>query len=418
MTNLSTVFNDFFFHLECSNQIFQVSNPKTPLALLHHHTAADVSMRALAFSPSAERLAGARTSGVLIWDVVTTAAPLQARAEASPAAGGPMTSVVWLTDHVVAAHTATTACLWDLRQPVVRAKPTMRWGTRTRSSCSSNSGSRTGAAVGSNTMTAPYVQMAVDTQQHHVALLDAGGILRVWDTRYFLDNTTTANTSASNRGGKSTTIDTLNSMQVVRSVGVGLEAASHGTWVVWGYDHLDEPAVTRVLGPNNGGGGGGEDNSTTTMGAMDDEAATTPYDVWTELVCPHLKCARVCDDHFITLTDTSYNNDNTEDVASFLSLQASVYQIQPTGTAQPVVSWTSSARQQQQHQQFGPVCAADLALSTFGPTSVEPGTLHFPNRTSGLMLVQLTQHGYVTTHVRMHICIDGGEVVYVLFNCC
>jgi len=191
----------------------------------------------------------------------------------------------------------------------------------------------------------------------------------------------------------------------MRSVGVGLEAASHGTWVVWGYDNLDEPAVTRVLGPHHGGAV--EDNSTTITTPKDEDDAKTQYHVWTELVCPHLTCTRVCDDHFVTLMDTSYK-DNDEDVMSSLSWQASVYQIQPTGTVQPVVSWTSSssssstARQQQQSQQFGSVCAADLALSTFGPTSVEPGTLHYPSRTSGLMLVQLTQHGYVTTHVRMN----------------
>ena len=126
--------------------IFRVSQPHVPLLLLSHDAgaAATTTTRAsittsLRFSNSLQ-LASARGSGVLVWDVSGhSLSPLQGRLQGlDPASDNNnnsnlITSLTWkptdLADESwLAATTATSAGIWDLRSSSAAVRPSLRFG--------------------------------------------------------------------------------------------------------------------------------------------------------------------------------------------------------------------------------------------------------------------------------------------------
>lgn len=318
----------------------------------------------LCFQPDPQcLLAGTRGSAVLIWD--TGVGPLTDRCEAPTSE--PLSSLAWRSPRILTASTPSVACLWDVRthhaQAANRSKPTLRFGAL-------HGGG--GSVVTINNNSSPYVQIA-NNGDHQVALLDAGGILRIWDWRYIEEQ------------GGSKAMDTI---QAFRSVGVGLAPIpSSSSWVVWGYERVNEGAVAKVLTPKSSllhtvpSGSVMEDLTQESI----DYAGYGSYVELGLLQTPKLACVRVQEDHLVTLG------------VGVESWQADVWKVNATTSVDPIVSFQSS-------RNFGAVCAADLALSSF-PRLVEEGSQGiYSQRTSGLLLVNLTEDGYVTTHVS--ICGD------------
>lgn len=376
--------------------IFRVSEPQTPLALLHHSTAAPVGATAvgnrhgigtttttrassrcdnLCFQPDSHSclLAGSRGSAVLIWDGALAPSALTDRCEAP--AGETLSSLTWRSSHVLVASTPSTACLWDVRQ-ANRSKPTLRFG----STATANEAGGSGAGGLSNGHH-PYVQIATN-ESHQVALMDAGGFLRVWDWRYLEGGGAGAGASFNSK--------VVETIEAFHSVGVGLAALSSASstlssWVVWGYEQVNEGAVAKVLAPKSLLTGA------TTIASEDLTQASTddilvgdsPYVELGLLQTPDLACVRVQDEHVVTLGVRPK------------TWQADVWKVNAT-SVDPVVSFQSS-------RNFGTVCAADLALSTFSRMIEEGSPGNFAERTSGLLLVNLTEDGYVTTHVSLYV---------------
>jgi hypothetical protein len=383
--------------------IFTVAAPQTPLCLLHHAVTRDAGFTSLAFGPpvsgsssssssegqlqqlqqqqpqapgtsaSSLLLAGSRGSAVLVWDIDSGQA-LRDRLEAAGAGGNRDTdsvvrSVTWgASNTTILACTESAACLWDLRQ-ANRSKPTVRFG---------ETGSRTSS-------TSAYVQVVHRGGDHTVALLETGGVVRLWDWRYMPSAATNKSPSV------------VATMDAFSFVGVGLQACGTSGWVVWGCDRgVHEAAVAKVFCPTKTTG---VDDWTAEGSSVRDEslaAATTnpSYSQIALLSTPNLACARAQDDHVVTVGVDPETAGWTADV----------WKIRSDGTAvDPVISFRSP----QEQQSFGRLCAAELALSSF-PRLVEEqqsdgrdegGNSLWQNRTSGLLLVNLTEEGYVTTHV-------------------
>ena len=396
--------------------LFRVAQPSTPLALWHTAT---TTTTALQFSPDGRYLAAARGSSLAIGDVAATATSaagsLQTRAEA-PAA---ITSLAWggqlpqQQGNIVGATTAHTVCLWDLRTSV---------GNHHYHSSSSGSAVKPTLRFGTTNTSVPYVQMAMATstdQQHMIAVMDASGVLRLWDCRYLPmpggSATTTMPATISSNSHMTTTgsvrDDALYTLPVLRSVGIGIQAATHvssSSWVVWGYDAMHQAAVAKIVSPR------ASSTTTTTLEATDDQTddMTTsdmgllPFTLTTLPTQTDLACARVCGD--IVVTFGSIHRDTT---------QSEPLSMTPSTESPPQLQWqadvfrlSSSSSFSSSHEpqlitsfhvtsKYGNVCATELALSTFGSTFLEEGTPHLPQRTSGLMLVSLTQEGNITTHV-------------------
>ena len=305
--------------------------------------------RALCFQGGGTTLWQGADRHVTAWDVA--AGPLVARAPlpaplVSLAADASSSSS---SSHLLWACTQHVACALDIRQPTVAGstKPVLRFGHTAPT-------------------TAPYVQMAADSCSE-VALLDANGVLRIWDVRYI----STPTSGSENNDPTATPLQTLT---VHTGRGVGLQALSDQGWVVWGYDvhphHSDPMCVTKIVGRSAMKMEGAK------SGDADDELYGLAH-VWET---PHLACARVCGEHLVTL-----RTDKT-------AWGADVYRYR-RATIEPVVSFDSAATN------TGPLCASQLAWSTFGSTLLETGQTPYPQRTGGLLLVNLTQDGTLTTHV-------------------
>ena len=131
--------------------IFRVAQPHVPLLLLSHDAgaAATTTTRAsittsLRFS-NRRQLASARGSGVLVWDVSGhSLSPLQGRLQGLDPAGDNnnsssgsssslITSLTWKPSELadeswLAATTATSAGIWDLRSSSAAVRPSLRFG--------------------------------------------------------------------------------------------------------------------------------------------------------------------------------------------------------------------------------------------------------------------------------------------------
>jgi hypothetical protein len=334
--------------------------------------------RALAFGPKAATLWQGGDRHVNCWDVAT--GPLLGRAHlpgqrlvslatTAPTitGGGQDTaySLLACTDHV--------ACAFDMRVSLHSgsAKPVLQWG-----------------AISPNV--APYVQMAASKESGDgytpVALLRADGRLSLWDVRY---------TSSSQ--SMTTPLQTL---LVTPGRGIGVQALQGGTsWVVWGYEdpHSASSCCAKIISRRSmsDGSASAKNRNHRSESEVDEEALYAIQETWET---PHLACVRVYDEHLVTL----------QTAESSPRWHCSVYryshprQRTTTGSSltfvEPVASFASSPAATAPR---GPICASQLALSTFGPTMLETGLVPplYAARTGGLLLVNMTQDGTVTTHV-------------------
>jgi hypothetical protein len=159
---------------------------------------------------------------------------------------------------------------------------------------------------------------------------------------------------------------------------VGLQALATDAWIVWGLDDAtgdETEVVIKIVGP--------QQNSHT-----DDEGGGRPYQVHQSWTTPNLACVRVCGNHLVTL--------RTGQTPPLWEADVYSYQTENDNfTTKPVVSFSSSAAT----ASYGPLQASQCAWSTYGSTILEQGVNPYTERTGGLVLVNLTQDGTLTTHV-------------------
>lgn len=398
--------------------LFRISKPHVPLMILSHAatnsttTGTSAAVTSLAFSPAASRsslyLASARGSGVLVWDVSGhSLSPLQGRlgVEHSPDSSA-ITSLTWTGETWLAATTAASACLWDLRQkPAANSfRPSLRFGVASSPSSST-------------TMTTPYRQIAC-SDRDECAILDAAGTMRIFDTR-MTDRVTRMSTGC------------LYQFDACAHAGVGLSflpltSRSEHCWVTWGLDAPNADAVVKVW--MSGGGGGAPDESS----SRDGGAASTPDDYWYLDTSPdrpkshksfpsskdsigyrlvgqcttrNLACARVCpapvEDSIVTvglnpkesnagwradLWKLKFNELNDDGFFEESKLERIVTFQGDSDTDTSLRSIVGS------NPRLRSLRASELAISSYSGLSVE-------SNECGLLLCCLTENGYVTTHV-------------------
>lgn len=403
--------------------VFRVSKPHEPLLVLKHATGFNSTnrtlgngVRSLSFQPDSSQsfyLAAARGSGVLVWDVSGhSLSPLWGRLEidngTTGAARPPITSICWqpVTNNApyLAASTAKSACIWDLRESAVASthfKPSLRFGISRK-----------------NLVTAaPYVQLAC-SGQNECAILDAAGMLRIFDMRL-------TDRSRLSMGD-------LSSFAAFSHAGVGVAhmgkslSSENARWVAWG---LDAPsgrdATVKVWSETTGNSqdvseveGNASENLwlTDTPSGQDtpmELGKISDYHLSAQCTLPNLACARVCpiptEDSILTVSLT-----NNEGLPSW---KADLWKLtNDTGTQsmKRIVSFTAGEGSDygimstvENADTLGNVCASELAI--VNPLSSIGGTAASLPAHSTLILCSLTENGYVTTHVS---CCSRKPILY------
>jgi hypothetical protein len=393
--------------------VFHWTQPQVPVLLLPHVTTAmsggGCGLTTLAFSPpsSSERyLAAARGAGLLVWDVTGhSLSPLQGRfgmRSSSPNSSNLLTSMTWCSAQSIAATTSFSAGLWDVRQAGDR--PSRRF------------------AEASGTA-APYRQIACsmedsDTDRPQCAILDAAGVVRLYDARMTTDRVDARRTA-------------FRQFQAHHGTGIGLSAmpiqndgrGHTNGWVTWGLDATlnTTDAVVKVWMP------------------MQDPGE---YRLMGQCTSHHLACARVCpvvDNALVTVrfamqssaAEGEYGpsvvtgwkadvwklqfhdlpSDNATDRNSELEYGDSV-----ESTLERVVSFR------------GPSDAPDEDLSSvLGSREMKKllaADVTLSDDNNDLILCCLTENGFVTTHVRLlfpcivSICDSWFLWLPLCWHCC
>ena len=468
--------------------VFRISKPHEPLLMLNHATSNHANrsshvingnlrktpnsprnqqhpsqhqsqggggkpVTALAFQPDATRslyLAAARGSGVLVWDVSGhSISPLLGRLAMDASVGGDgsghiyssgsdfsVTSLSWKVSAekdgapLLATTTNYSACIWDLRSPVATAKPSVRFGVKTKkiNSNNSNNGGRSSSAV------SPYVQISC-SRSNECATLDAAGTVRVFDirmtdqTRYSMNSLATFAAFAHRGVG----ISCLHALQA------GTSEGRSTNWVTWGLDSPDADAVVKVWSSS----GNGEadlnirsDNSThkteDTYWYMDGSpgriSGVSPYRLIAQCSPPyHLACARVCPDPVensimtIGILDDNMGNTNKRGHDGW---RAELWKIRPptaveldandgTFGIERIVSFNGGAAHDAciesvlgRNTRIGQLQGAELAITSStaaGLQNIKDSDDRIQDKNQlelGLALCCLSDKGYVTTHVR------------------
>jgi hypothetical protein len=392
--------------------LFRLTKPHIPILILSHasNSLAKIgAVTSLSFQPDNSRsmhLAAARGSGVMIWDVSGhVLSPLCGRLGVDSTSGvdddSVITSLAWQPSSDgspwLAATTASAAGLWDLREPSGYSlfKPSLRFGV-----------ARKGAATN-----APYVQVACSSRDE-CAILDAAGTLRVFDTR-MTDRTRMSNGA-------------LSSFSSFQHAGVGLahmpSSSSDDTcWVAWGLETRTSHAVVKIWKS------GDESADTHTIGddywLMDGSperpsSALNPfgYRLAGKCTTPNLACARVCPSPVeSSIVTVGLDVDESDGSASW---RADLWKLEASENAKEsklvrVVAFNGGAETDKQlasmlgkDSRQGMLRASELALSSY-PTVLEhskneksKGTGHGESESEfGLLLCNLSEQGYVTTHV-------------------
>eukprot|EP00934_Nitzschia_sp_Nitz4_P007756 Nitzschia sp. Nitz4//scaffold2_size372955//310412//314952//NITZ4_000461-RA/size372955-augustus-gene-0.391-mRNA-1//1//CDS//3329546892//7746//frame0 len=331
--------------------LFRLSRPHVPLLILSHATStvAKNSISSLAFepkndppvSPSSLYLAATRGSGVMVWDASGHSPnPLVGRVGMdqmdAPSLTPPerITSISWkpgtasASVPLLAATTASTLSLWDLRASSASFQPAVRFAT-----------SRSGALPGQNSS---LVQVACSSDTDECATINSDGIVHIYDIR-MMDRL--------RHGSPRSTFSAH------ETAGVGLsylgQASSSGSladpqfsrWVTWGLDSPISTAVVKIWTKGNAL----QDSQSSTISPHDDDTqspaprtwgATNEYRMTGQCVRPNLACARVCsasDSYKIMalghLTDdTTKNPDDSEKVTGWWS---ELYSIDKESSSSP-----------------------------------------------------------------------------------
>jgi hypothetical protein len=393
--------------------LFRLTKPHVPILILSHasNSLAKIgAVTSLSFQPDNSRsmhLAAARGSGVLVWDVSGhVLSPLCGRLGVDSTSGlddhSQITSLAWhpASDGSpwLAATTASSACLWDLREPSGYSnslfKPSLRFGVSRRGSATS----------------APYVQVACSSR-NECAILDASGTLRVFDTR-MTDRTRMSNGA-------------LSSFSSFQHAGVGLAHMSSSTddtcWVAWGLESQTSNAVVKIwkTGDDTEIADSGDDYWL--MDGSPDRQSSKPfgYRLAGKCTTPNLACARVClspvESSIVTV---GLELQGVEENGGSPTWRADLWKLEETNNSNDsklvnVVSFNGGAETDKhlasmlgKESRQGVLCASELALSAY-PTGMEhssieksKGTGHGESDTEfGLLLCNLSEKGYVTTHV-------------------
>jgi hypothetical protein len=396
--------------------LFRLTKPHVPILILSHasNSLAKISaVTSLSFQPENSRsmhLAAARGSGVLVWDVSGhVLSPLCGRLGVDSTAGlddhSQITSLAWHPSSDgspwLAATTASSACLWDLREPSGYSlfKPSLRFGV-----------SRKGSAT-----SAPYVQVACSSR-NECAILDASGTLRVFDTR-MTDRTRMSNGA-------------LSSFSSFQHAGVGLaympSSSDDTCWVAWGLESKTSNAVVKIWKTC-------DDTETVPVGddywVMDgspDRPSSKPfgYRLAGKCTTPNLACARVCPSPVeSSIVTVGLELQGVGDPDGSPTWRADLWKLEEKENSNEsklvnTVSFNGGAETDKhlasmlgKENRQGMLCASELALSSY-PTVMEHsnneksrGTGHGESDTEfGLLLCNLSEKGYVTTHVSL-LCL-------------
>ena len=384
--------------------VFRLFQPQSPLMILSHAFQSDKKVggvSGLSFQPTASRslhLASSRGTGVLVWDVSGhSLSPLWGRLAMDVGFGGkqsdthlPIVSIAWQPEAnnspLLSATTESAACLWDLRQHSSTAtfRPSLRFGHRRDSS----------GILGS---AAPYVQIACG-RRDECAILDAAGMLRIFDTR-MTDRTRTS-------------LGALCSFSALHHAGVGLSSlkADNDCWVTWGLDAPGVDAVVKVWSrwtdTSVKVSGDADDYwfMDTSPGKTDPSATAASYEVVGECSSPNLACARVCpapiEDSIVTV---QFEDD------SAVGWRANLWKLKQSGDdelrrMEPITSFgggrdveKSLENMERKDAKIGSIRAAELALSSqILANDVE---VLADDGSMRLLLCTVTENGFIAVHV-------------------
>jgi hypothetical protein len=436
--------------------LFRVSSPHIPLLLLRHASRPSTSstskstgggrgggVTSLAFQPNCSsartsqlHLAAARGSSVLVWDASGhSLSPLVGRlgvghglsfdlhggSEVSSSSKQQYTQITGLawqqsesaTSPWLAAATASHACLWDLREATsgstAFAKPSLRFGA---------------TAAGASNNHSPYVQLAASGADE-CALLDAKGVVRIFDLRM-----PEQQQHGQARRSSTAVAGILGTFRAFHHAGIGLSCLpnvstqsggnNNTLWLAWGLDGPDSDAVvkiwTRSTGETNPAADVGVVTSTDYwyMDGSPDASRDGSADFRLVAHCttPNLACARVCptpdENSFVTIGQEFDSNSATS--SNPTKWKAELWKLTETLQLTKIVSFSagddanrSITCMDKDASGLGPLIGAELAFSSI-PRLVESDvdmeyTMIDKTPIRGLLLVSLTENGYVTTHV-------------------
>ncbi|GKZ00061.1 hypothetical protein MPSEU_000959500 [Mayamaea pseudoterrestris] len=381
--------------------LFRITRPETPLMIFSlgssvsnssDHNADSIS--SLSFQQSSFsnsfHLAAAKGASALVWDASGHSTnPLRGRLRVDSGTGTDfeacIKSLVWKPNsELLAGATASTACLWDLRESSTSAslfKPSLRFGVSRRSGISS-----------------PNVQLAC-SEDNECAIIDAAGRLRVFDIR------------KTDRGRADS--GALYSVAAFQHAGIGVsyfptEKRSTALWMTWGLDDVMNDAAVRIWTSADAASelGRDADEYWYMEGASDpkmliDGSSAAKYlgcQLIGQCTVSRLACARVnlssMKDSFVTV---AFNG-----VDTLPGWKAEVWKLRKAGggakeSLQSIFSFSGGNESKTlglADTTLGAVCAAELGVVTRSATATAPDAA-----CSELMMCCLSDRGFVTTHV-------------------
>lgn len=324
--------------------IFSMDELHKPLMMLNRALPTAVS---LAFSSSTDTeqqqqssqqqhnllLASAQGNGILVWDVSgQRLSPLWGRLGMDSRAS--IVSLAWYPGPLVAAATENALATWDLRSN--QFHPSLRFGVRQKGETA-----------------CPYIQITGGTKPHECAVLDARGVLRIYDMRI-------ADRPSSSSGA-------LHQFSVLAHAGVGIASMDSG-WLAWGLDEPEGDMVVKVWSCD------GDDASS--------------HRLLGTIARPHLACARVCpapvESSFVTV---SFQDDTTQSQHQQLHWNAELWKVTAQGLER-TLSFRGGAEMDriQSATPMGTLCAAELAVQR-------------EKENAGVRLCTLTEKGFLASYV-------------------
>jgi hypothetical protein len=394
--------------------LFRVTRPHCPLLILSHASNSSTegnggSVSSLTFASSSLYLAAARGSSALVYDISGhSLSPLWGRvgvdnhASTKNTIDTKITSLAWQPSPApwLAATTASTVCLWDLREQSRSAsfKPSLRFGVARNS------------ATGSSAPPPPNVQVAC-SDKGECAVLDASGRLRVFDTRM-----------TDRRGATSP----LCAVLAFSYAGIGLaympnSSENASTWATWGLDNPLSDAIVRIWTAGDTAlehniatcddywyMDGGITSSATD--AMSLHSQTLGCKLIGQCRSRNLACARVCpspiEDSILTVGLDLTGSEQKGWKADLWKVpkpcnKADVVKDQELQHVMSFRDETEAAtRAIGKDFQFGSLCGAELALTS---EEISSNSQEKKGGTAdrGLLLCCLTNGGCITTYVRV-----------------
>lgn len=366
--------------------VFRMAQPHVPkMFLTHHATAATQSTCALTFQ-STSLLASANQSSVLIWDVSgQSLSPLRGRLSSVPdqddADEQTIADLTWWSSTSLLTLSASIACCWDLRQRT----PSLRFG--------------------SNKLQQRNVQIAVSDRDTTCAVLDSGGLLRLFDVRMM----------------GSARVAILGEFMAHAHAGIGLDYwSAQGAFVTWGLDETDDHADGLVKIWARGEGSRSVASVADTSGVTDeywfmDGSPDRARSVATKSAASggppcreigrcsvrNLACARVCPgpvrNHFLTVSLKPADRDSPSD------WRADVWKLDvelDSSSVEHVVAFKGSTETESlsvvgSDVDISSLRGAELAISSY-ESNLTPN-----KKDHGVVLCALSDRGFVTTYVRL-----------------